>query len=157
MHTKNYYHQFRDKGLKSSTLQYQFSAVVNRCTLSILLAKKLFTQMSRSNIFPRLILYIYFIISLLNCFSWSLPPFFKKKLDLRGWITLMSSALGLMQPVLKFVITRNCTQFRITLRSMGSKCDGQRKSLTVQLNSRPVRRTELVRFSCSELFFFRKK
>ena len=46
-------------------------------------------------------------------------------------------------------ITRNCTRFRITLKSMGSKCDGQRKSLTVQLNSRPVRRTELVRFSCS--------
>ena len=30
---------------------------------------------------------------------------------------------------------------------MRSKCDGQRKSLTVQLNSRPVRRIELVRKS----------
>ena len=43
---------------------------------------------------------------------------------------------------------------------MGSKCHGQRKSLTVQLNSRPVRRTELVRFSCSVhrgllMFYFR--
>ena len=47
------------------------------------------------------------------------------------------------------IITRNFTQFRITLRSMGSKCHGQRKSLTVQLNSRLVRRKELVRFSCS--------
>ena len=35
-----------------------------------------------------------------------------------------------------------------TLRSMRSKCDGQRKSLTVQLNSRPVRRIELIRKYC---------
>ena len=28
---------------------------------------------------------------------------------------------------------------------MTTKCDGQRKSLTVQLNSRPVRRIELIR------------
>ena len=41
--------------------------------------------------------------------------------------------------------TRICIHFRITLRSMRSKCDGQRKSLTVQLNSRPVRRIELIR------------
>ena len=49
------------------------------------------------------------------------------------------------------IITRNCMQFRITVRSMGIKCDGQRNSLTVQLNLRLVRRTELVRFSCSDI------
>ena len=43
-----------------------------------------------------------------------------------------------------------CIQFRITLRSMRSKCHGQRKSLAVQLNSRPVRRIELIRNSCTD-------
>ena len=32
---------------------------------------------------------------------------------------------------------------------MRSKCHGQRKFLTVQLNSRPVRRIELIRNSCT--------
>ena len=35
-----------------------------------------------------------------------------------------------------------CIQFRITLKSMKSQCHGQRKSHSMQLNSRPVSRTE---------------
>ena len=38
--------------------------------------------------------------------------------------------------------TNFCIQFRITLKSMRSQCHGQRESLNVQLNSRPVIRIE---------------
>ena len=36
-----------------------------------------------------------------------------------------------------------CIQFRITLKSIRSQCHGQRKTLNMQLNLRPVRRIEL--------------
>ena len=46
--------------------------------------------------------------------------------------------------------TNPCIQFRITLESMRSQCHGQRKSFTMQLNSRWVRRIELYTNVCTE-------
>ena len=45
------------------------------------------------------------------------------------------------------------TQFWVTLNFMRGKCPGQRKSLTVHLNSRPVRRMELYTKVCTALFW----
>ena len=43
-------------------------------------------------------------------------------------------------------------QFQIILKSMRSQCHGQRKSLTVQLISTPVRRIELYTKVCNVFF-----
>ena len=53
-------------------------------------------------------------------------------------------------------ITKFCIQFRITLQSMSSRWQWQRKSLTVQLNSRPVRRIELYMKVCTGRIFTMK-
>ena len=45
-----------------------------------------------------------------------------------------------------------CIQFRITLKPMGSMYQRQRKSLSIQLNSRSVRRTQLYMEFCTETF-----
>ena len=47
--------------------------------------------------------------------------------------------------------TRKWIQARATLKSMKNQCHGQRKSLTVQLNSRPVRRIELYTKICTDM------
>ena len=48
--------------------------------------------------------------------------------------------------------TNFCIQFQIILKSMRSQCHGQRKSLTVQLISTPVRRIELHTKVCNVFF-----
>ena len=48
--------------------------------------------------------------------------------------------------------TNFCIQFRIALKSMRNQCQGQRKSLTVQLNSRKVRIEEFYIKVCIDLF-----
>ena len=50
--------------------------------------------------------------------------------------------------------TNFCVQFRITLKSTRSQCHGRRKSLIMQLNSRPVYHVETSRPFISPLTFF---
>ena len=47
--------------------------------------------------------------------------------------------------------TNFCIQFPILLKSMRNQCHGQRKSFTVQLNLRPVRRTEWCTIVCTTM------
>ena len=53
---------------------------------------------------------------------------------------------------LDLVNTNLCKKFRIILKFMRNQCRGQRKYLTVQLNSWPVRRKELKTNVCDANF-----
>ena len=51
----------------------------------------------------------------------------------------------------KLYTTNFCIEFQITLKFMRGQCHGQRQSLTVQLNSKSVRRTDLYTKVCTDL------
>ena len=67
---------------------------------------------------------------------------------LKGWQTDVTSIGGSWSE--QVCNTNFCLQFQITLRSVGSQWHGQRKSLTVQSNLRPMSGINLYTKVCTE-------
>ena len=86
-----------------------------------------------------------------QCLNITLKPFLHNLFSImnKNWLTSEKIvAVMAMETSLKSFLydtnnTNFCIHFVITLKSMRRQCHRQRKSLTMQLNSRPVGRVEL--------------